>query len=90
MFSETTYEGYLFLVVLCKPSARTLSPPNVANEPRAAVTGSHKTVGRAGSICVLDGRSNERSPERTPQKSRTFDQPAKRRVAEGKTRHGGN
>ena len=28
---------------------------NVANEPCAAVTGSHKTVGRDGSICVLDG-----------------------------------
>ncbi len=27
--------------------------PNVANEPRAAVTGSHKTVGRVGSICGL-------------------------------------
>jgi len=26
---------------------------NGANEPRAAVTGSHKTVGRIGFICVL-------------------------------------
>ncbi len=26
---------------------------NGANEPRAAVTGPHKTVGRVGSICVL-------------------------------------
>ena len=26
---------------------------NAANEPRAAVTGSHKTVGRDGSICVM-------------------------------------
>jgi hypothetical protein len=37
-------------------------PSNGANEPRAAVPGSHKTVGRVGSICVLDGRSNERPP----------------------------
>ena len=27
--------------------------PNVANEPRAAATGSHETVWRVGSICVL-------------------------------------
>ena len=31
--------------------------PNVANEPRAMVTGSHKPVGRDGSICVLAGLS---------------------------------
>ena len=32
-----------------------LRPYNVANEPRATVTGSHKRVRRDGSICVLDG-----------------------------------
>ena len=40
------------------PMIRVLSfvrPSNVANEPRAAVTGSHKIVRRVGSICVLDG-----------------------------------
>ena len=31
--------------------------PNVANEPRAAVTGSHRTVGRVGSICALGSAS---------------------------------
>ena len=42
-----------------------LCPYNVANEPRAALPGSHKTVGRVGSICVLDGRSNEPSSDAT-------------------------
>ena len=40
-------------------------PANVANEPRAAVTGSHKTVGRVGSICMLAGLSNEPVPDHT-------------------------
>ena len=38
---------------------------NGANEPRAAVTGSHKSVGRDGSICVLDGPSKEPAPDET-------------------------
>lgn len=40
------------------PSRRT-----VANEPRATVTGSQKTIGRVGSICVLDRVSDCVSPE---------------------------
>ena len=46
---------------------------NVANEPRASVTGSHKTVGRDGSICVLDGRSNERSLDETLARATRFE-----------------
>ena len=42
--------------VVWHPASHCLVPPNVANEPRATVTGSHQTVRRVGSICVL-GRS---------------------------------
>ena len=56
-------------------------PSNVANEPRAAVTGSHKAVGRVGSICVLDGPSNGPSLHETPARATTFESPAKRRGA---------
>ncbi len=48
----------------------TFSPVNVANEPRAAVTASHKTAGRVGSICVLGGHSHCRgSTEGGPRKA---------------------
>ena len=46
---------------------------NVANEPRAAATGWHKTVGRVGSICVLDGPSNEPSRDDMPARVTTFE-----------------
>ena len=44
-----------FVVIHVIRALGFLRPSNVANEPRAAVTGSHKTVGRVGSICLLDG-----------------------------------
>ena len=50
-------------------------PYNAANEPHAAVTGSHKTVGRVGSICLLDGRSNEPSKPRRPRGQRRPNDP---------------
>jgi hypothetical protein len=40
---------------------------NGANEPRAALTGSHKAVGRVGSICLLGGPDLRlHCPESTP------------------------
>ena len=54
-------------------------PSNVANEPRAAVTGSHKTVGRVGSICVLDGPSNEPTLDDMPARATTFESSGERR-----------
>jgi hypothetical protein len=50
-------------------------PSNVANEPRAAVTGSYKTVGRVGSICVLDGPANEPSTPKRPSVPRRSNDP---------------
>ena len=50
-------------------------PSNVANEPRAAVTESHKTAGRVGSICVLDGPSNEPSLDDCPREPRRLNDP---------------
>jgi hypothetical protein len=55
-------------------------PSNVANEPRAAVTGSHKTVGRVGSICVLDGPSKEPALDETLARATASEPPVKRRV----------
>ncbi len=48
-------------------------PYNVANEPRAAATGSHRTVGRVGSICVLDGPANEPSTTKTTENATTLE-----------------
>ena len=48
-------------------------PSNAANEPRAVATSSHGTIGRDGSIRVLDGRSTGRSPVETLGRARTFE-----------------
>jgi hypothetical protein len=57
-------------------------------EPRAAATGSHKTAGRVGSICLLDGRSSEFPAIQRGASAPAADSPAKRR-ATGRNRRTG-